>query len=126
MKSLADIVLPNDLQLINESSGIIAETERAIAGNVIYWYGQDKNANIDLVSQINDSWITYGVYKQIKELTKSTAAMTLIWGSETYEVIWRHEEPPVLSAIFVHDYSNPADSDFMHSLNFRLRIFGCA
>lgn len=58
--------------------------------------------------------ITRDLFAQLRATSNVPGQIyTLTWRGTAYQVIWRHEEAPALSAEGVTDYSDPAPTDLV-------------
>lgn len=114
---LGGVILSNDMVIENNFSfepfsGYITRT---LGGRICYYATKGTAGKpINLVSTRESGWITYATYKQLKNLIDVNNPITLIYGNNSYEVIFRFNDPPVLDFKPLVNRNNLEDDDYMY------------
>ena len=101
MKQLGDLVLPDSLQWTDrwEWSPVAMETARTLGGTQVTW-SQSLTGGQPITLEATDdaTWLTLEQVAAIRDMaSQSGATFPLVWESETFDVIFRHHDPPAIS-----------------------------
>lgn len=88
--------------------------ERTLGGRlVVDASGVSQGRPITLVSERNQGWLNYATVKVLQGLAEVVGGMsTLVIGTESYTVMFRHEDAPAFEATPLVKRLNPADDDW--------------
>ena len=99
MKSLGNVVLPDDLYWSNRYDWTPVQMVRkfTLGGNqYVYTKSVYAGRPFDLVATRERGWIPYSTLTQLYELSLVDNVLVLVWDSLTFNVMWRFDDPPVL------------------------------
>ena len=114
---LGGVILSDDMVIDNNFSWepFSGSITRTLGGRVCYYAVEGTGGKpIDLVATKESGWITYATYKQLKGLIDVNTPLILIYGSDSYNVIFRFDNPPVLDFKPLLNRSNLEDNDYMY------------
>ncbi len=98
VKQLGTLVLPDSLEWAEEHEpfGIAQSTDRTLGGaQVVHTRTVTKGREITLQARERVCWLTQADVDAFKAMaTQPGATFTLIWGSQTFTVMFRHHQPP--------------------------------
>ncbi|MBF0309806.1 MAG: hypothetical protein HQL56_09785 [Magnetococcales bacterium] len=101
MKSLSDLILPDSLQWTDQYdwSPVAQEVGRTLGGTLVTWsQGLQKGRPITLEAEDNTTWLTIEQVQVLQVMAAQPGAVfVLTWGTESWPVIFRHQDPPAIS-----------------------------
>lgn len=101
MRQLGEVVLPDSTQWIDQNSWspVAQETARTLGGSPIVWsHPLIGGRPITLDIQEGVTWLDQTTVDVIRTMaTQPGANFTLIWDSEFYTVLFRHDAQPAVS-----------------------------
>lgn len=104
--------------------GVFSIFDRALDGSPMF-RGQEilSGKSFDLIGGVDFAWINREDMLALKILAEAVrTSYNLIYGGETIIVRFRHEEPPVISAVSVVPRPNHEITDWYHSLRIKLSV----
>lgn len=113
---LNGVDLPSSLiwQDRHEWSGVAQSVDRTLAGReVIEHAALIRGRPITFVSETNQGWVSYATVKLLLALYAASGGVFILQvGAESYQVVFRHHEPPAFSARPLIKRLAPDDSDW--------------
>ena len=101
MKKIGDLTLPESLQWTNRHdwSPVAMETTRTLGGTPVIWSQQLYGGQpITLEATEDVTWLDQATIDAIRAMAAQPgASFILIWASETYTVMFRHNDQPAIS-----------------------------
>ncbi|ABK43850.1 putative transmembrane protein [Magnetococcus marinus MC-1] len=100
MKQLGDLTLPESIQWTDRRawSPVAMETARTLGGTPVLWSQPlIKGRPITLEAADGVTWLDQSTVMAIEAMAaQSGVVFPLIWGAESYQVMFRHHEPPAI------------------------------
>jgi hypothetical protein len=116
MIRLDTVVLPDGLVWTDEfAAQAVAQTvRRTLDGSVVVFYGQHSGGlPITLESEPDAGWLTRTQVEALKLLADSPGGIySLELRGQTFQVMFRHQEPPAFEAKPLFNLANPQPGDF--------------
>ncbi|MBF0631105.1 MAG: hypothetical protein HQL89_08995 [Magnetococcales bacterium] len=101
MKRLGDLDLPDSMEWKNryDWAPVAQETGRTLGGNLLVWHAQLTGGRpIDLAAEGEVSWLSIEQVSTLYAMsTQPGGVFHLVWEGETFQVMFRHQDPPALS-----------------------------
>ena len=101
MKSLGGLILPDSLQWTDrwEWTPTAQEVARTLAGSLVVWSQQLIGGQpVTLAAEDAVTWLSLTQVETLSALaSQAGATFTLIWDSETFTVMFRIHDPPVVA-----------------------------
>ncbi|MBF0193482.1 MAG: hypothetical protein HQL71_02950 [Magnetococcales bacterium] len=100
MKKLGNLILPDSLQWIDRhiTSPVNQTFTQTLAGTPVVFSSKVTGHSITLAATGDTTWLDLAAADQLKEMADQQGAVfTLIWEELSFNVIFRHHEPPALS-----------------------------
>ena len=93
---------------------VVQGVERTLGGRLVVDANSvSQGRPITLASARNQGWLDYATVKVLQGLAEVVGGMsTLVIGSDSYTVMFRHEEAPAFEATPLIKRLNPADDDW--------------
>lgn len=102
-------------------SAVVAQTERAKAGNLLLYAGTARNLPIDLSGDSDGAWMERSDLLELKALADiPNAVYPMEYNGENYTVRFRHEDAPVIEAEPLKLYGNPPETAKYRNIRIRL------
>jgi hypothetical protein len=116
MIRLDTVVLPDGLVWTDEfAAQAVAQTvRRTLDGSVVVFYGQHSGGlTITLESEPDAGWFTRTQVEALKLRSDSPGGVfTLELRDQTFQVMFRHQEPPAFEAKPLFNLAHPQPGDF--------------
>ena len=115
---LGGVSLPDDMWIENRFAehGVAGTFRRTIGGRLLrYETTATGGAPLDLVCSENMGPMTVSTYRAVAALV-GTGVLTLEYESETYSVVFRSDDPPVLDFELLVPRPNAEDDDLVHGV----------
>lgn len=110
MIKLGDLILPDSLQWKNrhEWAPVAQETARTLGGSHVVWSSALVGGRpIDLEAEGDVTWLSLDQVTAIYAMAiQSGGIFTLIFGAETFQVMFRHQDPPATSFTPIRPHAN--------------------
>ncbi|MBF0422627.1 MAG: hypothetical protein HQL73_06515 [Magnetococcales bacterium] len=101
MKKLGSLILPESLQWADryDWAPVVMETERSLTGTPVIWsQALSGGRPVTLVAEKSVTWLEQSMVESIQAMASQAGAVfTLTWNNDTFSVMFRHHEPPVIS-----------------------------
>lgn len=115
MNFLGSVALPRGLVWEERSqyTGVIQEVRQTLGGRShVYSRENTGPANIMLSSLDDQGWATIATIRLLEAMTRDAGgSYTLQLGAQSFDVSFRHSEPPVLTHKLLIPRSTPLDDD---------------
>jgi hypothetical protein len=116
MIQIDHVVLPDGLVWTDEfAAQAVAQTvRRTLDGSMVVFYGQTSGGlPITLESEPDAGWMTRAQVEAVKLLADSPGGVfSLELRGKTYQVMFRHQDPPAFEAKPLIPLANPQPGDF--------------
>lgn len=114
--TLEAVSLPTSLVWVDEHnwSPVQQNARRALSGNLVVFYASNiKGRPITLQSPEDAGWVTRAIVDDIQALSEVAGAIyTLVIGDQSWQVMFRHDEPPAFMSFPLIPRINHADGDY--------------
>jgi hypothetical protein len=121
--SLSGILLP-DLVLSDDFgwTGIVGSSERSLGGRPIVFEAAISGRPLDLYGGPDFGWITKSTLAQLVSLASVPfQSFTLVYEGASYNVRFRHEDSPAISADPLIPRPNSEDTDYYNNVLIKLK-----
>ena len=116
---LTELVIENEFGW----AGIDVRSNKSLDGTPIVWEQSATGQPMDLVGDTDTAWLSRSTLSSLQALAAvPNATYTLIYQSRSYNVRFRHEDAPVISAEAIIPRPNHGNTDWYNRVRIRLMI----
>ena len=115
MISIGSLVLSDHLTLDPETitwTGLHANVERTIGGNLVIYEGYAQGLPVTLVATESSGWLTYAQVKELLNMASVMGATYIVtFEDKTFSVRFRNEDSPAVDVVAVTPRPNTGPDD---------------